>query len=171
MTFAKLLASITKAPPRTAAQLRDALAKIDLPALQNRVAEIESERRGLLLRGTDAELRKNKDALDAASLDVERAQAATEELNRQIVEAEAREGAAEIEEQAAAAEAAVGKLSALYGKIDTGTVEMQQLFAEALPLAATITAWNHRAHKLGRPRVTFTEPAVIKTRTIGAIRV
>jgi len=94
MSFAKILAAIMKpTTPRTTAQLRDDLGKIDMAALESRVAELELERRGLLLRGTDADVLKNKQALDAASLDVERGQVATEELTRLIAEAEAREAA------------------------------------------------------------------------------
>lgn len=170
MTIAKLLAGLIKATPRTAAQLREDLARIDTVGLAARVIEIEIQRRDLLLRGTDADLELNAKALAAANLDVERAQAGIEELNRQIAEADTRESAAELEAQAATAESAIDQLSALYGKIDAGTADIQRLFTEANRCAATIAAWNRRAQLLGRPHLTFTEPAVIKQRTIGAIR-
>lgn len=170
MTIAKLLAGLIKATPRTAIQLREDLAKIDVESLEAYVTELEGRRRGLLLRGTDAELEMNAKALAAANLDVERAQAGIEELNRQIAEADMRESAAELEAQAAMAESAVDQLSALYSKIDAGTADMQRLLTEATRCAATVAAWNRRAPQLGRPHLTFTEPAVVRQRTIGAIR-
>lgn len=170
-SLSKLLASLTKPTPmRTAADLRADLAKVDLPALEAKVAEIERERRGLLLRGTDADLAKNRQALDAASLDAERGQAAVEELSRLIAEAEAREGAAEMEAQAAGAQKAVDDLAIIYARIDEVTNELNELFAQAKPLAARIDSWNQRGHKLGRPRLMYSTVDSIRERTIGSIR-
>lgn len=78
-------------PKATAADLRASLAAIDIPALETAHADASDRRAKLLLTGTTAEILKAEDALNAARINLDRARAMQEELERRIAEAELRE--------------------------------------------------------------------------------
>jgi hypothetical protein len=169
--FSKILSALTKSAPRTAADLRADLLKVDLPGLNAKVTAIEGERRSLLLTGSDADLERNTQALAAARLEVERGQAAIEALTRLIGEADSREAQAAEAEQAAEVQRAIDRLAEIYGRIDTATADLQRVFDEAKPLAELVEGWNRAGHQIGRTRVMFTPLDTIRQRTIGGIRI
>ena len=81
-----ILQALATSTPRTAAELRQDRNSIDMAALEARVAELETDRRRLLLAGGNDALRANDDALADARIDVERASALIEELDRLAAE-------------------------------------------------------------------------------------
>ncbi|EJW12617.1 hypothetical protein A33M_1900 [Rhodovulum sp. PH10] len=85
----------------TAAELRNAVTKISVRDLEATVAELEAERRRLLLDGTDDQVAGVEAKITIANRDVERACAAVEEYTARIAEAEARERMAGLERLAA----------------------------------------------------------------------
>jgi chromosome segregation ATPase len=167
-SLATILTTLTaaKSVPRTSADLKTDLARIDMAALEARIDEIERQRSTLLLTGTDAELAANRETLGAANLQAERAQAARAELQRQIGEAEERENAAALEAQAAEARQAAERLAETYSAIDDHAEKVKALLAEATTAAATVASWNRQAEKAGASgrRLTYIDPAVARAR-------
>lgn len=168
--LASILEALTKPTPRTAGELRQDRASIDLPALQARVAEIEADRKRLLLAGSNAALRANDDALADARIDVERAAALLEELDRLAAEAEAREAseALKVDEEAAKREAA--KLAEICREIDDLADQIAQRLAVAAASCAAVTRWNARAGKVSAvSRLPITPIEVVKRRILDKV--
>lgn len=140
-----IIASLTKPTPRTAAELRQDRASIDLPALQARVAEIESERKKLLLVGGNAALRANDEALADARIDVERGAALITELDRLAAEAEAREAAQALKVDEEAARREADKFAEVCREIDELAGQIRDRLAIAAVSYAAIGRWNARA--------------------------
>lgn len=92
VNLTKILKGLAGTAPKTSAELRAALGKIDTAALEATVDRLEVERRRLLLTGSDAEVAAIGAEITAANLAAERGAAAIDELARLIAEAEAREG-------------------------------------------------------------------------------
>ena len=97
MKLPAILSFIAKpAAPKAAAELRAMLAEpaLDVPALDRALEDLDAARRGILLRGSDADLAVHDDKIRSAELATQRAAAAREEIERLLVEADAREAAA-----------------------------------------------------------------------------
>lgn len=163
----KIISSfVNRADKRTAADLRAALAEIDQPALERKVDALEAERRKRLLRGTDAELEAIGREIASANLDCERAQAAIDELQRQIAEEEERERIAGIEAQADESRKAKSRLDELYDQLTNEATQMARLLGAVDEVTATIRIANRRFADIGRPdlKVTYTDPQIVRLR-------
>lgn len=170
-TLQTVLKTITRSKPesRSAEDLRGDRAKIDLDQLRARVTKIEAERRGLLLRATDAELKANREEAEEARLAVERGEALVEELDRQIAAAEAREAEGAREARAAAAQAAKVKLDKIYATIEHLTVQISGLLEDAKAPCRTLGQWNATADKhFPERRIAYKDATTIKSRLVGA---
>lgn len=146
--IAMILEAIATPSPRTAAALRQDRASIDLAALQARVAEIETNRKRLLLAGSNEALRTNDDALADARIDVERGAALIEELDRLAAQAEAREAAAALKEDEEAAKREADKFAEIVREIDELADRIRDLLAVAAVSSAAVVRWNARAVKV-----------------------
>ncbi|WP_262272213.1 hypothetical protein [Microvirga yunnanensis] len=73
------------------ADLRQALTETPTAEAKAAVERLEAERRRLLLDGSEKDLKAVEETLASARRDLDRANAATEELQRRIAEAEAKE--------------------------------------------------------------------------------
>lgn len=140
-----IIEALTKPTPRTAAELRQDRASIDLPALQARVAEIEADRKRLLLAGGNAALRANDKALADARIDVERGAALIEELDRLAVAAEAHEAAAALKVDEEAARREAEKLATVVREIDELAEQIRDRLAIAAVSYSAVNRWNARA--------------------------
>lgn len=140
-----IIEALTKQTPRTAAELRQDRAAIDLPALQARVAEIEAERKKLLLVGGNAALRANDDSLADARIDAERGEALIDELDRLAAEAEAREAAEALKADAEVAQREADKLAEVCREIDDLADQIKDRLAVAAVSYAAVNRWNGRA--------------------------
>jgi hypothetical protein len=140
---------------RSTDDLRADLGKIDLAALDEKVAETERERRQLLLTGTDEQLRTNQQQLDDARLQVERGATLVDELHRLIGEAERRERAAEIEAQAEGAARAKSALDKIYGEIDDLANLLKEKLAATAKYTTILAKWNRVVDKSGAPALAF----------------
>jgi hypothetical protein len=107
-----------------------------------------------------------------ANLACERASAATDELNRLIAAAEAREAVQQIEEQAAEAARAKERLTTIFSEIDSRTEQIKLLFVDAVAPLSTLARWNRLAEKTGQAdrRIAFTDPVAIKLRLVGQFK-
>ncbi len=159
MNLADILKSLTKSAKRTSAELRADLAKIDMPALEAKVDNVERRRRDLLLRGTDAELNDVSQALSQANLDAERGQALIDELNRLILESEEREHLDNIEATAAEARGARDRLVAHYSDVDRLAAELGDILAKIVTDRATIKAANQVVIGAARSDLKTGDPA------------
>jgi chromosome segregation ATPase len=108
--------NLLKKPAARSDELRKALSEISSAEARANVERLEAERRRLLLDGSDKDIRAVEENLASARRDLDRANAATEELQRRIAETEAKEeadkAAAErkaIEDEAQAAADAIRK--------------------------------------------------------------
>lgn len=93
MKILEVIRSALRSPDASSADIRAALAAIDLPPLEAAVVAAERNRTGLLLDGTEAALDKADDVLKIAIRDRDRAIAAQAELSKRLTmteEAEAR---------------------------------------------------------------------------------
>lgn len=146
----------------TVAALEAALAEIDVQALREAQSRIAAERQGLLLSGTNAQLLDAEHRLDAARIDVERAQAAREVLEPKLAEARAREAEttymAAHERALAARKAWAEKAVREITKIDKA---MASIIAEAEQVAAQI----RELHNMRRPHQ-FTGDAIDQMPTV-----
>lgn len=158
----KLLDSLRKPAQRSAADLRQDLAEVDLTKLQAEVGRIEAERKPLLLKGTSEQLRRNEQDLAEARLEVERGGALIEELQRLVVEAEARENAEAFESMASEAAAAEQQLKTICAEIEAGAAKLKSRMAAASVQAAIVTRWNRKAEAVRQPdrRVAFDATAL-----------
>ena len=171
--LSKIIATITNRPDkRTAAELREAHAQIDQTALEAKVEELEGRRRKLLLRGTDVELEAIGREIAAGNLECERASAATDELGRLIVAADARENEEQIELQAAEAQRAAQHLTKSYAEIDRLADTIRVRLGEASSSAKTVARWNRKAEEISQPdrRFFYLDPATVKQRLAGGLR-
>src|SRR4051812_21894139 len=82
------LLSVFRRKETSSSALRDVLSKIDIAAAERKVDELERERRGLLLEGTEAEVNKLEAKIGAENRDIERLVVMRDELQRRIAEAE-----------------------------------------------------------------------------------
>ena len=168
----KIVALIRKPTP-TSAELRAALATIDVKAAEAAVDSLEAERQKLLLRpDNDAELEQFEVRIRAANRAVERQCAAERELQRLVTEAEARENEEQIELQAAEAQRAAQELTKSYAEIDRLTDTMKARLGEASSSAKTVALWNRKAEKIGQPdrRIHYIDPGAAKQRLAGTFR-
>lgn len=165
----KFLPSTT---PTTAAEIATSLeaARAERTAAASEQAALADRRAEALVSGSDAAVDKVEAELTATARKLDRLDAVIARLAARHAEAASVETAAEIEAQATGAQEAVDRLAELYAKIDTATHELNELFAQAKPLAARIDSWNQRGHQLGRQRLMFTPVDIVKQRTAGAIR-
>lgn len=140
-----IIAAIGMPTPRTAAELRQDRNSINVAALEARVAELETDRRRLLLAGGNDALRANDDALVDARIDVERASALIEELDRLAGEAEAREAAEALKADAEVAQREADKLAEVCREIDDLADQIKDRLAVAAVSYAAVNRWNVRA--------------------------
>jgi len=170
--LSKILKALRAPSPRTSDQIRGDLQAIDMAALEAAVADLERQRKVLLLEGTDVELSENDKAIVSSNLACERAAAVTEELQRQLAEAESREAAEQIEQQAAEAMRAKERLSTVYAEVDARSTQIRALLGDAAEPIATLARWNRLAEKTGQAdrRIAYSEVVAIKTRLQGTFR-
>ncbi len=105
-------------------------------------------------------------------MQAERAQAAIDELQRQISVAEEREAEQELEAQAREARQAAERLAEALIEIDGLADKVRPLFAEATQAAATVASWNRRVERAGKPdrRLAYVEPMAAKQRLAKAFQ-
>lgn len=120
---------IFKAKTKSAAQMREARAGIDIAKLSDALAELQEKRRQALLSGTDADVRKVDSEIDSVSLALDRATAGAQELDRMIEEADAAETTAAFK---AKYDAAVAARDAAMSKIDTDYARGAKLILGAI---------------------------------------
>lgn len=167
-----ILKSLATPAARSSTDLKADLAKIDMQALEADVDAIERRRRDALLRGTDAQVAAIMSELAAANLAAERGQAAIDELQRLIAEAEAREAGEQLEQQAAQAQEAGETIGSIYAEIDGLAAKIRALLGAAGAHADTLRRWNTRAERAGlaNRRVVYADPAAVKQKLHGAFR-
>ena len=172
MNLRLILKALAKPEPRSAADLRSDLAAIDLPALEGAVSTLEQQRKELLLKGSDADLAENNAAIVAANLEAERAQAAAVELQRLIVEAEAREASEALDAQYAAAEEAAAIAGKAAREIDELAGKLTARLSEITRASASVTRWNALAEKAGQHgrRLACPTVATVRNGLMRAIR-
>lgn len=161
-----IIAAIGMPTSRTAADLRQDRNSIDMAALEARVAELETDRRHLLLAGSNDALRANDDALADARIDVERAAALTEELDRLAAEAEAREAAEALQADAEAAKREADKFAEVCREIDDLAGQIRDRLAIAGVSLAAVARWNARAARVAPERKLRAEPLEVVRRRI-----
>lgn len=166
ITIAMILQTLATPTPRTAAELRQDRDSIDMAALEARVAELETERKRLLLAGSNEALRTNDADLVNARIDVERGAALIEELDRLAVEAEAREAAEALQADAEAARREADKLAEVYREIDDLADQIRGRLAIATVSAAAVARWNSRAAKAAPDRKMPVTPIEVVRRRI-----
>lgn len=164
--LASIIEALTKPTPRTAAELRQDRASIDMAALEARVAELESARKALLLKGGDAALHANSADLAGARLDAERAAALIEELDRLADEAAAREAAEALQADAEVAQREADKLAEVCREIDDLADQIQDRLAIAAVSYAAVNRWNTRAAKVAPERKLPATPLEVVRRRI-----
>lgn len=173
-TLTKILASFStkKSALRSADELRAALAEIDMVVLEANVSNLERQRKELLLTGSDDDLAANDAAIVTANRQAERGQAAIERLKELIVEAEAREAAAALEQQASEAQQAHEAITKVYAEVDATVAKARSLLASAHGHADTLRRWNSRAERAGLHdrRIAYPDPVTVKARLVGAFR-
>ena len=146
--------------------MRQDRAAIDLAALQARVAEIEADRKHLLLAGSNDALRANDDALADARIDVERGAALIEELDRLAAEAEAREQAEALKADAEVAQREADKLAEVIREIDDLAGQIRDRLTTAGVSLAAVARWNARAARVAPERKLRAEPLEVVRRRI-----
>lgn len=154
-----------------AADLRAEILKVDRAGLERRVAEIEQARRQLLLSGTDEQLHANKRDLDAANLQVERAETLVDEFTRLATEAEAREAE---EADAAAYEAALAAKKVLdkaLAAAETAVAQGRAHLDEATAAAWVLVTWNRKVDPAAQPdrRIPHTAPDIARSRLMSRL--
>lgn len=126
---------LLRRPSNTAADLKAALAAIDLQGAEAVAEAMEAERRRVLLDGTDKQLAEIEARIIAANRDVERLYAAKEELERRIEAATVVEAQQDRAVQYAAAkaqsEAATKLIATKYPAIGRDFVALLKTLAEA----------------------------------------
>lgn len=150
----RMISSILKAlaspAKRSSAELKADLAKLDMQGCEAKVTELERQRRQLLLRGSDEELRTSTQDLEAANLEAERTQAAIDELQRLIAEAEKREAGDALDaRRALAVDAQADSLRCLVA-IDHHAVELARLLGELDDHRRIISDSNKALAEAGR---------------------
>lgn len=171
--IARILKTLSaQSTPRTSAELKADLAAIDIPMLKGIVEALAIERKVLLRTASDDQLRASAAKLDDARLAVERGEAITEELQRQIADAEKHEAAQQVEAQAAEAQQSAARLAELYAAFDELVRQAQARLAEAGAAAAVVTRWNRTAERSGQPerKLQYVDVAVKKQQLAGLIR-
>ncbi len=161
-----IIAALSTTPQRTGEELRQDRRSIDMSALEARVAELEADRKRLLLSGGDGALHANSADLANARLDVERAAALIAELDRLAVEAEAREAAAALQADAEVAQREADKLAQVCREIDGLAGQIRDRLAIAAVSLAAVTRWNARAAKVAPERKLPATPLEVVRRRI-----
>lgn len=101
MKILEIIRSALSAPDASSADLRAALAAIDLPALEAAVSTAERHRTGLLLDGTERDLDDADKVLKTATRERDRAVAAKAELSKRLAVAGEAEAAAALDAERA----------------------------------------------------------------------
>lgn len=168
----KILQLIAGPDLRGSAELKAALAEIDTKALARTVDKLEAERRHQLVHGDDATVQAVSAKIAAASLEVERATAAAEELAALITAAEAREAAAALEAQTAEARAAKERLGAIYAEVDELVAKAKARLGAAARECEALSASNARFEKANRSdlRVKYSDISAVRQGIVKALR-
>jgi hypothetical protein len=167
MKFESILNLIRK-PKASAAELRDALAALDIKAAEGAVDALEAQRHALLLKtGADAEIEDIETRIRVGNREVERLHAGKVELSKLLAEAEAREHAAEIETRAAAAREAQVEGLRLYVAIDEAAAGLCNLLDRLDKVSGEIRAANRYLAEHGRSDLKTPAPEVALAQHIG----
>lgn len=151
----------------SAAQVREALAKVDVAGAEAAVIERQAERRAILVAGTDAEIEKAGAAIRAAEIEIERRRAMVEALQGRLVEAEARELTAEVEARGQrAADIAVG-MQQLYAAIDRAASELAGHLAALNSARSELKACNELTTQHGRADLKASDPIGLLAEAMG----
>lgn len=170
MDLSTILKAIVSGKPRTSAQLREDLQKIDVAALEARVEGLEAERRRLLVHGTDAEVVTISQDITAANLNCERADALIKELERLIAAAEQREAEAAVESTVAEADQVGKKLAADSTELDKAVGKVVSLLGGIADQTAHLRGLNRKIEKAGRPVGKVTDIALVRRRVMERIK-
>ncbi|TPJ34259.1 hypothetical protein [Mesorhizobium sp. B2-6-5] len=135
MNIQTIIKSLRGGQPNTADQLRQALDAIDIDGLEKSAELLETERRRVLLDGSDKDLEAIEAKISSANRDIERAYAAQAELSKRLDDATAAASEAELEERyraaKAKADAATKLLSKTYPEIAKQYVTLLKAVTEA----------------------------------------
>lgn len=171
MNLAKLLKSLANPKPQTAADLRAMLAKIDQRALLAEVERLETERRRLLVHGSDGDLAAIDAELAAANRSCERAGAGVDELHRLITEAEAREAEAATVALEAEAVRVREEIEADRAEVEKAADQVSAMLADVGRKIGTLTRHEREiAAKRGRERGRVPDLGVIRDRVVERVR-
>jgi hypothetical protein len=124
-----------RAGKSSAAEIEDALSRINIDEMERAAEELEAERRRILLDGSDKDLEAIEARITVANRDIERAVAAKEELERRLGDAVAAEQNGErlarYRTAKAKGEQAAARLAKEYPGYAKGIVDLIRIIAEA----------------------------------------
>jgi chromosome segregation ATPase len=167
-TIQTILAMIRGKSMSGAAEMRDALSRIDIPALERDVDDLEAIRRRLLVEAEgDEQLLEIEARLATANRDVERGIAAKAELERRIAEAETAEKIAEVEHRMDDERTAAKQLLKAYVTVDKLASQLAQAIKEVDEGERRITQANVYADANGRVDLRIPRPMTLLQQHLG----
>jgi predicted nucleic acid-binding Zn-ribbon protein len=146
------IAALIRNPEPSSAELRHALAAIDVGAATSHVDRLEADRQRLLLRpDSDKELEQIEAQIRAGNRAVERQCAVERELQRLISQVTARETEQALEATSAEAKTAKARLDRLSDELTALATTIARKIGEAEQEIGGIRAVNRKLAAAGRP--------------------